>query len=428
MKKFIFLIASLFVATGAFADEYSIQVKPTILEANKPICDEEGNLSSNYLQFYLHEGSKFESGNIVALQIKVYLPENMTVQGTYYDVDNDEIVDAVTINGDTRAFKAGPKRTWSIQSAACSLPNYKAWLIAAYCQTGTKILRPATYADANGNGSICKLYVGTEGVAEGTYPVYVENVELAETSTLYYRISERTTSYISVGTPSEVTLPVQNGLASFVTSELDSKTSLDLTSATKVYGNLDISNVGITALPEAGIAVEGTTSYTRNLSTQYGTVCVPFELTSTEETQYYALSNIATNQLTFQPVDVVPAGTPALVKGNISASVNNATLVAPVSGEMVGTYSNVVPGAVGYFIGQDKFWALEPTTKVGSYKAYIPTTLSAKSLKIFIEDETGIHEVSSEISSDDIYNLQGMKLNKTQKGINIVGGKKVILK
>ena len=237
------------------------------------------------------------------------------------------------------------------------------------------------------------------------------------------------TSYVKVGNPTEVSVvPVSGTIPSFMVKDLNNLISLDLHDATEINGDLNLSNVSLVSLPEEGVTVEGTTSYTRNLSTQYGTVCVPFALTSTEETQYYELSEMTGNKLTFQPVDVVAAGTPALVKGNISASVNNATLVAPVSGAMVGTYSNIKPGAVGYFIGENAFWALESTTKVGSYKAYIPGALGAKSLKIFIEDETGIHEVSSEISSDDIYNLQGMKLNKTQKGINIVGGKKVILK
>lgn len=42
---------------------------------------------------------------------------------------------------------------------------------------------------------------------------------------------------------------------------------------------------------------------------------------------------------------------------------------------------------------------------------------------------TGIHEIASQKDEDiQIYNLQGVRLNKLQKGINIVNGKKVVIK
>lgn len=439
MKKLLISAFAMFASCSVFADEYSVQILPTKLEPNVSLADNIATTGGiNVLEFYLHEGDNFNSNNIVNCQIFFYLPSDMQVQATVYDPDEDEDVTISKIEVGGRAFAASDKRVWGLNKVKTSeISGYNRWSITAYTNPSTvKLLRGKTsstgtsYVDEYGDGCIVKLYVGTEGMAEGLYPVYVENVILGESATLGHYSTNRTASYITVGSASASTFPVTNSLPSFVTRSLPTSaiTSLDMSAATTVYGDLNLSSFAITALPEAGVTVEGTTSYTRNLSTQYGTVCVPFELTSTEETQYYALSEMTGNKLTFQPVDVVAAGTPALVKGNISASVNNATLVAPVSGAMVGTYSNIKPGAVGYFIGENAFWALESTTKVGSYKAYIPGALGAKSLKIFIEDETGIHEVSSEISSDDIYNLQGMKLNKTQKGINIVGGKKVILK
>lgn len=408
MKK-LFLAAILFV--GGFSNvsaEDLLQVAPITVGTNVDLVSEECMLNVVF--------STDEVSNLIAAQFDLYIPEQITFDPEYYYEG-----DAIGIE------KRKPTHTINCQaynSTKQDKEGYTRYLCNVYSMTKKSFI--------GDNGStLVSFPIGTGSVA-GIYPVYIGTTKLSYSATSYLPVIKMSTTYIKVGEPTEaVELKAIGVIPTAVTSALKDESlisSVNLVDATQINGNLDISNVGITALPEAGIAVEGTTSYTRNLSTQYGTVCVPFELQSTEETQYYALSEMTGNKLTFQPVDVVAAGTPALVKGNISASVNNATLVAPVSGEMVGTYSNVVPGAVGYFIGQDKFWALEPTTKVGSYKAYIPGALGAKSLKIFIEDETGIHEVSSEISSDDIYNLQGMKLNKTQKGINIVGGKKVILK
>lgn len=45
------------------------------------------------------------------------------------------------------------------------------------------------------------------------------------------------------------------------------------------------------------------------------------------------------------------------------------------------------------------------------------------------QEATGIEEIESAASADDkIYNLAGQRLKKAGKGINIIGGKKVIVK
>ena len=410
MKKYFFAIVGLiasYSSTVNAQDIFSIAPIESVAENVKSDSAEAG-----IMDFVLAG----EDHDYFAMQFDLYVPEALDFDHTYFEKG------AGIQYTEKRGQRTYMQNIDAVQKTS-DMPGFNHFLIVV-SPNGTNKVKMLPEV-------IFTAYFGT--TTAGVYPVYIKNMNLAygggATESTKYPVI---TNYVHVGDAStKGKLDVIGVVAPNVISGVSSSsviTGLNFAQATTVYGGLNLSNVGITALPEAGLAVEGTTSYTRNLSTQYGTVCVPFALTSTEETQYYALSEKTGNKLTFQPVETVPAGTPALVKGNISASVNNATLVAPVSGEMVGTYSNVVPGAVGYFIGQDKFWALEPTTKVGSYKAYIPGALGAKSLKIFIEDETGIHEVSSEISSDDIYNLQGMKLNKTQKGINIVGGKKVILK
>jgi hypothetical protein len=70
-------------------------------------------------------------------------------------------------------------------------------------------------------------------------------------------------------------------------------------------------------------------------------------------------------------------------------------------------------------------------------KAYLPaaTVSGAKNLKIIFDDETlGINDASllngnaEGINGKTIYNLSGQRIAAPQKGINIVNGKKVLVK
>ena len=41
---------------------------------------------------------------------------------------------------------------------------------------------------------------------------------------------------------------------------------------------------------------------------------------------------------------------------------------------------------------------------------------------------TGIEQIATEQGDQKVYNLQGIRLNKAEKGINIINGKKVMVK
>ena len=69
---------------------------------------------------------------------------------------------------------------------------------------------------------------------------------------------------------------------------------------------------------------------------------------------------------------------------------------------------------------------------INPYRAYIQIAESApvKALTFFVDDtETAIEDISEgNIVEGAIYNLAGQRVNKTQKGIYIVNGKKVMVK
>ncbi len=186
-----------------------------------------------------------------------------------------------------------------------------------------------------------------------------------------------------------------------------------------------------------GVYVQGATQSALMPKSQgtYRTVCVPFAVSGTGR---YVISAVDANSITLSPaLETIPANTPfvataGVVVGNESVYPQPTLTPETNAGGLIfkGLYQKTTINGGGniYYIAQDKFWRADSDVTVAPFKAILTGSLAAKSLKIFIEDETGIREVTNQFDNEDIYNLQGMKLNKTQKGINIVGGKKVILK
>lgn len=85
--------------------------------------------------------------------------------------------------------------------------------------------------------------------------------------------------------------------------------------------------------------------------------------------------------------------------------------------------------------GQNKlgFYKMNSAMVLSPNKAFIAlqSNSSAKALRFVFQDDmpTGINDVNADDShSDKIFNLSGMRLNKMQKGINIVNGKKILVK
>lgn len=70
------------------------------------------------------------------------------------------------------------------------------------------------------------------------------------------------------------------------------------------------------------------------------------------------------------------------------------------------------------------------TIKITSFRAYLTVPTSARSLKIVYGDETtGISTTKTESTkNNEIYNLNGQRVSKAQKGLYIVNGKKVVRK
>ena len=206
-------------------------------------------------------------------------------------------------------------------------------------------------------------------------------------------------------------------------------------------------------------AKDASYSRTMNAGTTWGTLCLPFGIDQSQETEckFYRLTGIDNDNecITLESYEgaEIPAGTPVLFKMNegktsLSLSASNAEIAtAPtVAGtntdvNLVGSFTKI--GGNGnqgltdtdYIIGKDKFWLVSELKKDGNSKgvgikpmrAYIhPATASqarAAMLSIGKGDGTTAIDNLNAISNDanaEYYDANGRRTNGLQKGLNIV--------
>ncbi|MCR5159936.1 MAG: hypothetical protein K6D37_12545 [Prevotella sp.] len=177
----------------------------------------------------------------------------------------------------------------------------------------------------------------------------------------------------------------------------------------------------------------------------YGTICLPFNGTISNATLYKIDSKIVVGGV-LKGINISSVGT-SLTAGqayifkssssNISvSSLSGDYTEAITGGAIVGNYSSSAAVATGmYIIKDNKLWDAGTGVTIGQYKAYIDLTnvtevASARGANsiYFGDDATGIESIQNENSENVMFNLQGQRVNNAQKGLVIVGGKKMLRK
>ena len=197
-------------------------------------------------------------------------------------------------------------------------------------------------------------------------------------------------------------------------------------------------------------------SYSRPMTSKWGTLCLPFEVEATEtaSTKYYKLESVGTDEITLTQLSgKIAAGTPMLVNStdgdgnaaNISISASSVEVGAtPADGDqaggwqLVGSFAETEVPDDGYIISKNKFWLVSDlkenvsgtkSVKTKAMRAWLkPSAENAEAkahvLSIAIDDENETTAVDAiEALTEDtaeIYDLQGRRLNSLQKGLNIV--------
>ena len=123
----------------------------------------------------------------------------------------------------------------------------------------------------------------------------------------------------------------------------------------------------------------------------------------------------------------VPATTTDMVYSNLLKGVTTATTISPTEGDN----TNFILANGSHGVG---FYTLSAAGELAAGKAYLqlPTASVAgvKAISFVFNDgdETGISNVKDVPSIEGIYNLQGQRISQPRKGLNIINGKKVIIK
>ena len=202
-------------------------------------------------------------------------------------------------------------------------------------------------------------------------------------------------------------------------------------------------------------------SYTRVMSSNWGTLVLPYPLTLTGNEPYrlYSIDNMTGEELVLKQLEgTVAAGTPCVVKrkgseaeltfGANNAKLNMAINDQPMDGmKFSGTYwtKDVTNG---YIIAKDCFWNVEKlkgvgsvtAVKVGPFRAWLSGTSANAPAQLSMRIDgstTGINASEALDALNDAeaeyYDLSGKRLDEPQKGVNIVRmksgkTKKIIIK
>lgn len=225
-------------------------------------------------------------------------------------------------------------------------------------------------------------------------------------------------------------------------------------------------SAGIAALAAAGtpanIMLDGRTLYKDGA---WNTLCLPFNLDAAQVTAQLAPSKLMTLStssfengtltLNFADATTIEAGKPYIIKWTSGDNLVNPVFIAVTVGnedpddqkvvsaggkvQFIGTYSPVpLSGgntSVLYLGSNNNLYYPASTRTIGAFRAYFELT-DPSAVKEFVlnfgeDDADGIGSIQNskfKIQNDNeaIYNLAGQRLNKMQKGINIVKGKKIL--
>ena len=189
-----------------------------------------------------------------------------------------------------------------------------------------------------------------------------------------------------------------------------------------------------------------TATYNRSMSNSWGTICLPYEVSSNSDVTYYTAGSINGDVLTLTSAETVPAGTPAIFKvngGTFTATSNNVEVLTGAQNESITDDDIVLHGTLGklifddvttdmendyYYISNNKFMHATRKLTVNPFRAYFTMTKSSSApsngFNIAVDDDsmTAIEALTGEgdTTITAIYTTDGKQLSDLQQGLNIV--------
>ena len=168
----------------------------------------------------------------------------------------------------------------------------------------------------------------------------------------------------------------------------------------------------------------------------YATYVAPVDVDFTgAEVSAYAAQTMD-GYVHLEPVATVPAGAAVVVKADAAGTYD----VNLTTGAALGTDNDLVASTYPVTADGTQYILANANEGVGFYKAETGTTIAAGKGYLVIsgdaavkgfygfdaDDATGIKGIDFAGENAPVYNLAGQRLGKAQKGVNIIGGKKVL--
>jgi hypothetical protein len=201
------------------------------------------------------------------------------------------------------------------------------------------------------------------------------------------------------------------------------------------------------------VAAAGDVTLTRTIKADtWNTFVVPFQITNDEQKAAFgddvevaeesevAHGDLSTISFTKMETPAITPNKPVLLKTSTAGTVYNfegrtiATSEPVVIGtnfDFVGTYASGKIAAGDYFIGSDKLFLSDGNVNVAGTHAYLKAKAAGVKAELFIDGvATAIESIDAETAqpAGAIYNVAGQRVQKAQRGLYIMGGKKVVVK
>ena len=178
---------------------------------------------------------------------------------------------------------------------------------------------------------------------------------------------------------------------------------------------------------------------------KWNTFCVPFDMEISElgtGAEVKELTGATLNgenyNMTFSDASTIVAGKPYMVRVpnevtslSLGAKTIKGDITPATAGDVTftGVYNNGKAPMGSFIISNNVFYNVDSDVTLKAFRGYITTSgNNVKALTFdFDDDATGIKTLSdSPLKGENIYNLAGQRIQKMQKGINIVNGKKIL--
>ena len=195
--------------------------------------------------------------------------------------------------------------------------------------------------------------------------------------------------------------------------------------------------------------------YTRTMSTEYGSVILPYDFTTNSNIQAYTLDEEHKTYMYFKDTETVPAHTPFAFKklgdadftmtdatGGFGITVNATHTTSAAEGGEPYTHSENLGGwtTKGYYVNEtvandgstfyiagDTFYKADGDLTLYPHRVTFhgawekPTAAGAKEIKWFDNETTAIDAAETRMAEkNEIYDAQGRRLNTLTRGLNII--------